>query len=208
MKTTPSLRLIRPFGFLAAGFAAASMFLLSGCVMPDGANLGYDPITRHHYPGDHPDAYRKGYQYGRSDARQGRSRNFMRYHGEYDSATKDQFGQGYLVAYRHYSHGQHGGWNGNNGNHNGPANYTASLGQGRVRILQNGRPVSVIRTELPNVERYRFENGKREIVVKSRANHGPAVVELFDTKTGARRGKVMASMIKNGRPGWARGMQE
>ena len=207
---------MHPFGFLAAGFAAASMFLLSGCVMPDGGSLGYDPVARHHYAGDYPDAYRKGYQFGRRDARQGRTRNFMRYRGEYNSSTKKQFAEGYLMAYNHYRNDSNGGWNGNNkphnggdyGNNYGGANYTASIEQGRVRILQNGRTVSVLRTELPNVERYRFENAKREIVVKSRANHGPAVVELFDTKTGVRRGKVMAYAIKNGRPAWARGMQE
>ena len=31
-----------------------------------------------------------------------------------------------------------------------------------------------------------------EIVVKSRGNHGPAAVELFDTRTGILKDKIMA----------------
>jgi hypothetical protein len=194
------------------------MLLFSGCVMPDGG-MPYDPVARHHYSGDHPDAFRKGYQYGLSDARQGRSRNFMRYSSKYNSATKSQFGHGYMLAYDRYRNSPNGEWNGgrhdNNGRHDngngynpghGTAGYTAVVGQGRVRIVRNGRTVSVIRTELPNVEGYRFRNGKRQIVVKSRANHGPAVVELFDTATGVRRDKVMDFAIQRSGATWARGL--
>jgi len=222
MKKIQPSRLFKPLGFLAGGIAAVSMFLLSGCVMPDGGALPYDPVARHNYNGNDADAYRKGYQFGRSDARQGRTRNYMRYSSQYNSATKKDFGAGYMRAYDLYKNSPNGGWNGGNngwnggnsgwngggGNAYGGTNYTASLEQGRVRIMQNGRTVSVLRTELPNVERYQFRNGKREIVVKSRANHGPAVVELFDAKTGVRRGKVMAFAIQNGQPAWARGMQD
>jgi hypothetical protein len=177
--------------------------------------MPYDPVARHNYNGDNSDAYRKGYSFGRSDARQGRTHNYVRYGNEYNSLTKSQFVEGYMKAYGLYRNSPNGGWDGNNSkwnnrgdNYGGTSNYTASKEQGRIRILQNGRTVSVIRTQLPNVEQYRFENEKRQIVVKSRANHGPAAVELFDTKTGTLRDKVMAFAIRNGQPSWARGMQD
>ncbi len=183
--------------FVFAGFAALAVLLLSGCVSPMDSGMGYDPVNRYNYSGANPDTYRLGYQYGRQDARDGLSHNYVRHSSEFNSLTKSQFVDGYMKAYTIYR---------NNGG--GGTNYTASIQPGQVRILQNGRTVSVVRSELPNVERYQFKDGKNKIVVKSRGNHGPAVVELFDSKTGNRRGRVMAYEIANGQPAWARGMKD
>jgi hypothetical protein len=46
-----------------------------------------------------------------------------------------------------------------------------------------------------------------EMVVKFRARHGPAVMQLFDTRTGAERDAVMARKIRNGQPAWAAGLE-
>jgi len=194
----------RPFlRILATGFSSLAFLLLSGCIVPvDTGGMNYDPVQRHNYSGTSPDAYRKGYQFGRSDARQGRNHNYVRYGNEYTSLTKSQFAEGYMKAYNYYSNG------GGNNNGNDAYNYRASVEQGQVRILSNGRTVSVIRPAMPNVEQQRFINGNREIVIKSRGNHGPATIERFDTKTGTLRGKVMAYAITNGQPVWARGMKD
>ena len=84
----------------------------------------------------------------------------------------------------------------------------AAVGQGRITVKDGGRVVCTVRTAAPNVETYRFTDGQRQLVVKSRGNHGPATVELFDVATGVLRDKVLAFAIKNGRPEWARGMQD
>jgi hypothetical protein len=52
--------------------------------------------------------------------------------------------------------------------------------------------ICLIRTELPNVERWEIINRNTEIVIKSRGERGPAAVELFDTRTGIPKGKVGA----------------
>jgi hypothetical protein len=85
---------------------------------------------------------------------------------------------------------------------------TASVGQGQVRVMQNGQVISTLRTASPNVESHHFTSGQSQMVVKSRGNHGPATVELFDTKTGVLRDKILAYAIQNGHPSWARGMQD
>ncbi len=80
-----------------------------------------------------------------------------------------------------------------------------------VRLDGNLSPVNRLsfnRTASPNVEGQHFINNKSQIVVKSRGNHGPATVELFDTRTGALKGKVLAYAIQHGQPSWARGMQD
>ena len=68
--------------------------------------------------------------------------------------------------------------------------------------------VCLIRTQLPNVENWKLINGNTEIVVKSRGNHGPAAVELFDTRIGVLKGKIMAFAIQDGKPEWAQGFGE
>jgi hypothetical protein len=61
---------------------------------------------------------------------------------------------------------------------------------------------------LPNVENWKLINGNTEIVIKSRGDRGPAVVERFDTKTGVLKDKIMALAIQDGRPDWAEGFEE
>lgn len=85
---------------------------------------------------------------------------------------------------------------------------TAKTSQGRISIMEGSKPVSFIIPAMPNIEETRFINEQNQIVVKSRASHGPATVQLFDSKTGRQEGKVMAYEIQNGQPAWAAGMAE
>ena len=86
--------------------------------------------------------------------------------------------------------------------------YTASKGQGSVTIMEGPRRVSTCYTASPNVEETRFINEQQQIVVKSRGNHGPATVQLFDSRTGRQEGRVMAYEVRGGYPAWAAGMGE
>lgn len=74
--------------------------------------------------------------------------------------------------------------------------------------MEGSRQVSTCTTASPNVEETRFITEQQQIVVKSRGNHGPATVQLFDTRTGREQGRVMAYEVKNGQPSWATGMGE
>ena len=84
----------------------------------------------------------------------------------------------------------------------------ASVEQGKIVIRQSGRTVATLRTAAPNIETYRFTPDQKQMVIKSRGNHGPATVELFDVKTGVLRDKVLAYAIRGGKPTWARGMED
>lgn len=84
----------------------------------------------------------------------------------------------------------------------------ASVEQGRVRILRDNRTVAVVRPAMPNVERYKFTNSNQQIIIKSRGNHGPASVELFNLSDGSLADKVLAFAIKGGKPSWARGWED
>lgn len=80
--------------------------------------------------------------------------------------------------------------------------------QGGVTISRDGRSISTCRTAMMNVERWQFANGGAQIVVKSRGNHGPATVEMFDTATGRLRDKVLAFAIRSSRVSWAYGFED
>jgi hypothetical protein len=82
-----------------------------------------------------------------------------------------------------------------------------SVEQAGVRVLRRGMTVCLIRTELPNVEKWEIINRNMDIVIKSRANRGPAVVEMFDTQTGILKSKVMEYAIHSGQPEWASGFE-
>lgn len=84
---------------------------------------------------------------------------------------------------------------------------TAETGIGSVTIREGGRVLTSFRTASPNVEETRWVAEQEQIVVKSRGNHGPATVELFNSRTGAKLGSVMAYQAANG-PAWASGMAE
>lgn len=85
---------------------------------------------------------------------------------------------------------------------------TAIRGQFMVTIMEGTRSRSVCRTASPNIEETRFIREQQQIVVKSRGNHGPATVQLFDTASGRELGRVMAYDIRGGNPSWAAGMGE
>lgn len=85
-----------------------------------------------------------------------------------------------------------------NGNIQGTAPSGPSYGQpltaqrlpGIVNVYEGSRALSSINTAMPNVEETRFINEQEQIVVKSRANHGPATVQLFNSRSGAEQGRV------------------
>jgi len=85
---------------------------------------------------------------------------------------------------------------------------TASRSSGQVVIMEGSQKVATCSTASPNVEETRFINEQEQIVVKSRGNHGPATVQLFNSRTGAQEAKVMAYDIRGGQPAWASGMGE
>lgn len=85
---------------------------------------------------------------------------------------------------------------------------TAIPGPGSVTIREGSRTLCSFRTARPNVEQTRWYSEQEQIVVKSRGSHGPAVVQLFDSRTGRQIGQVMAYDIRGGQPRWAAGMGE
>jgi hypothetical protein len=79
--------------------------------------------------------------------------------------------------------------------------------QGLV-VRENGVVKTQIRTAMPVVERHSFTNGNQRIIVKSRGNHGPATVEMFDVRTGVLRDKVLAFAIRSSGATWAYGFED
>jgi hypothetical protein len=94
----------------------------------------------------------------------------------------------------------------------GNAGFTQPLtsvnGQGTMVIMEGSRRLSVCHTASPNIEQTRWHREQEQIVVKSRGNHGPATVQLFDTRSGRQLGSVMAYELANGGPAWAAGMAD
>ena len=85
---------------------------------------------------------------------------------------------------------------------------TAIKGQGTVTIKEGSRTVTTLYTASPNIEQTRWYNEQEQIVVKSRGNHGPATVQLFNSRTGRQEGTVKAYELANGGPNWAAGMAD
>lgn len=81
--------------------------------------------------------------------------------------------------------------------------YEGKVIPGGVEIYELGTKITTLKSELPNVEDWKFVNSGSQVVIKSRAAHGPAAVQLFDVAGGVMREKVMASEIKDGKPEWA-----
>ena len=193
---------------ITLALVGASACIFTSCVVETDANgnLAYDPAAYapvNTYAAEQQAAYRTGYGHGRADGQASRSQDFRRYSYDYTPSTQYKFSEGYRAGYTNYTR------NNVHGNHpQGYGRMTASVGQGQVQVMQNGRVVSTLRTAAPNVESHHFTSGQSQMVVKSRGNHGPATVELFDTRTGVLRDKVLAYAIQNGQPSWARGMQD
>ena len=152
-------------------------------------------VQRHH-------GYETGFRVGQDDFRGGHAKHYSHHAKLYSKETQHDFALGYERGYDKARARSRSGQASEQGA------VRVSVGQGRVSILKGNQVVSTIRTAAPNVEQYHFTNGVLQIVVKSRGNHGPATVELFDTKTGTLRGKVLAFAIRNGQPSWAKGMAE
>lgn len=93
-----------------------------------------------------------------------------------------------------------------------PAGFSQPLtsvnGQGTVVIMEGSKRLSVCNTASPNIEQTRWHQEQEQIVVKSRGNHGPATVQLFDSRSGRQLGTVMAYELANGGPAWAAGMAD
>ena len=166
----------------------------------------YAPAPRDAHPSTKQrHAYDIGFRVGQDDFYGGHSKHFTRHPDLYDKGTHDDFAMGYGHGYdKARAHAREAG--GSKPAH--ASGLRASVGQGAITVRDGGRVVSTVHTAMPNIESYHFTNGNRQIVVKSRGNHGPATVELFDVRTGALRDKVLAFAIKGGRPEWARGMED
>ena len=207
---------------IALSFAAiAAALTLSSCVDP--STLNYNPVD--YSPGkqyssvDH-NAYSRGYTVGRGDAQRGQTMNYASHSRDFDGNSLNQFRHGYEVAYRNYTPHYSSSYQNNSytspysnrdysaRSTQGTGSLHAEVAQGGVRITQGGKKVCFLRTASPNVEKKHFINNKSQIVVKSRGNHGPATVELFDARTGVLKGKVLSYAIQHGQPAWARGMQD
>ena len=154
------------------------------------------------------DATSSGYELGKTkgfeDGVNGLSRTPTRHEALYSEADRADFFKGYEDGYnagikpgaklaKDHSYGQP---------------LTAVKGVGTVVIMEGSRKVAVCHTASPNVEETKFIKEQQQIVTKSRGNHGPATVQLFDSLTGKQQASVMAYEIKNGNPRWAVGMGE
>ena len=147
-------------------------------------------------------AYEVGYRVGQDDFHHGHSKHYTKHAELYDRDSKHDFAQG-------YEHGYDKARAHTRSNQSPEAGaIRASVGQGKVTISQGNKVISTIRTASPNIERHFFTRGNKQIVIKSRGNHGPATVELFDVQTGSLRDKVLAFAIRNGQPEWAAGLQD
>lgn len=181
-------------------FFALTLFgllTLSQCTPPPEPVENYQPAAA--YQGSHPESYRLGYRFGRSDATAGEVASVERYSQQYLPEQASAFREGYEYGFRNYQ------------KPGGPpeaTGLTAQIGQGTVTVLENGSTVSTIKTAMPNIEAHHFTADKRDLVVKSRGVHGPATVELFDARSGRQKDKVLAYTIRYGEPAWARGMQD
>jgi len=199
----------------------AAALTLSSCVDPSAINYNpsaYSPGSQ--YSGANQNDYNRGYDAGRRDAQRGLRMNYANHRSEFNGNSENQFKHGYQVAYRNYTPHYTTSYNNNsysptysNQDYNakktqGHGSLRAEKVQNGVRITQGGKKISFLRTASPNVEKYHFLHNKSQMVIKSRGNHGPATVELFDTRTGVLKGKVLAYAIKHGQPSWARGMQD
>ena len=166
---------------------------LTGCVeMEDGG-----PVESQ--------GYQLGFEKGREDGQGGKSRTPDRHSSLYSEADRGEFFRGYEDG---YTLGIKPG--ADLGGVNAPVAFGQPLvampGKGEVTIKEGNQTISVLKTALPNIEETKFIVEQEQIVVKSRGNHGPAMVELFQTSNGAALGAVKAFEIKNGQPAWAAGM--
>ncbi len=144
--------------------------------------------------------YSLGFSKGREDGWSGRSRTPDRHQALYSEADRAEFFRGYEAGYNEGIKAEA------TGSYGKPL--TAVKGSGKVTIKEGSRMAAVCSTVSPNVEETKFITEQQEVVVKSRGNHGPATVQLFEAQSGEEKGRVMAYEIRGGKPAWAAGMGE
>lgn len=149
-------------------------------------------------------AYEVGFRVGQDDFNHGHTKHFTHHQDLYDNESHDSFAHGYEDGYDRARSHQRSVQGASQPPAPAPA-LTARQVQGGVEVLVNGQVTTRIKSAMPNVEKTGLINGGSLMVVKSRGDHGPASVELFDTRTGVLRDKVLAFAIKDGRPSWANG---
>lgn len=151
------------------------------------------------------DGYRVGFAKGKQDGVGGLSRTPTRWEGEYSEANRKEFFRGYEDG---YNQGIKPGAKIERGEKAYGQPLSAVNGKGSVVIKEGTRTVAVCKTASPNIEQTRFVDEQNKIVIKSRGNHGPATVELFNTHTGKLEGTVKAFELSGGGPKWAAGMAD
>lgn len=82
----------------------------------------------------------------------------------------------------------------------------AVVGPGLVTIREGDLVLCSITTASPEVVETAWRQEQEQIVVKSRAPGGAAMIQLFDSRTGEELGKVEAEAVKDGQPAWAVGL--
>ena len=81
--------------------------------------------------------------------------------------------------------------------------YEAKSYPERLEILRDGKQICAVRSEKPNIERWGFIDSGNHIVVRSRTDEGPAIIELFDTSTCTKVDKLVMSSDQKRSPAWA-----
>jgi len=87
----------------------------------------------------------------------------------------------------------------------GAASYSVRANNTLV-ICQQGKVLCRAKTVLPFIEEWRFLDDGKQFAVKTRAAHGPATLELHETKTGQLLAAVKAADAKL--PKWAEPYRE
>lgn len=178
--------------------AAAALGALTGCASTGGDPAGGRPESAAGAGGGN--AFNLGIYRGREDGAAGLSRTPSRHYGRLVPSQTAEFNRGYEIGYNQ------GIKPGGGAGFSQPL--TAVNGPGAVTIKEGNRVLAVAQTASPFVEETRFIQEQERLVVKSRGGHGPATVQLFDSKTGAELGRVMAYQIQGNQPPWAAGMGE
>jgi hypothetical protein len=89
-----------------------------------------------------------------------------------------------------------------------PRTLEAAIDQGRVIIGLGGKAIAAVQPALPHIEKWKFIEGQRYIVVKSRPSYGRAIVEKFNPRTGVFIEKIPAADIKKKNARWAAGFED
>ena len=84
--------------------------------------------------------------------------------------------------------------------------FTVQAVSGGLEVLEDGRVVSRVAAARPVVERTMFVKEGRQVIVRSRGAEGPALLELFDSRSGVRRAVIGENEVFHGRPAWAAGL--